>query len=187
MNLKRNPLFVIGLAACLVIGIAGCKKQAATTVPETPVPAEKPAPPPPPPPVEVVEPEKFPEIREPFEEEKVSVKDIIRQLQTVYFEFDKYDLGDETRSKLLGNFNVLKSYSQYGVVVEGHCDERGTIEYNLALGEKRARAVRDYLISLGIKSSRLRIKSFGEERPAVSRHKESAWAKNRRAEFNVEE
>ena len=116
-----------------------------------------------------------------------SAAELSRQLQDVYFAFDKYDLSDESRRILQGNAGVLNEHAAFRVVIEGHCDERGTIEYNLALGEKRARAVRDYMVGLGLSPSRLRIVSFGEERPADPSHSETAWAKNRRAEFKAEQ
>ena len=107
-------------------------------------------------------------------------------LQTIYFEFDQYDLSDSSRGVLQANAQWLQSNPEYRIVVEGHCDERGTIEYNLALGEKRARAVSDYLDDLGLGGSRVRMITYGEERPADSMSSEAAWAKNRRAEFVIE-
>ena len=104
-------------------------------------------------------------------------------LKPVQFDFDKYDLKPEAIRTLGGNAAAIKEHNQFNVRVEGHCDERGTVEYNLALGEKRARAARDYLVSLGIEAGRLRVVSYGKERPADTRHNESAWATNRRAEF----
>lgn len=104
-------------------------------------------------------------------------------LKAIHFDFDKYDLKADAIRTLGNNATAIKEHNQYNVRVEGHCDERGTVEYNLALGEKRARAARDYLVSLGVNSSRLRVVSYGKERPADPRHNESAWAMNRRAEF----
>jgi len=104
-------------------------------------------------------------------------------LQNVYFEFDRYDLTSEALQTLADNARVLKAYPDARVVVEGHCDERGTVEYNLALGDKRAKAARDYLISLGVNSSQILTISYGKERPLDPSQTENAWAKNRRAEF----
>jgi len=104
-------------------------------------------------------------------------------LKPVHFDFDKYDLQAEAIRTLGGNAAAIKEHNQFNVRVEGHCDERGTVEYNLALGEKRARAARDYLVSLGVEARRLRVVSYGKERPADARHNETAWAMNRRAEF----
>ena len=108
-------------------------------------------------------------------------------LKTVYFDFDKYDLRDDTVSILKENAQWLQDNPQYRIMLEGHCDERGTIEYNLELGAKRSNAVQNYLINLGLESERFKIISYGEERPADPGHNEEAWAKNRRVEFLIEE
>ena len=99
----------------------------------------------------------------------------------VFFGFDKYDLAGEARRTLELQAAWLKKYPQYKVVVEGHADERGTREYNLALGERRANSVKDYLIALGIDPSRVETISYGKERPVALGHDEESWAKNRRA------
>jgi peptidoglycan-associated lipoprotein len=104
-------------------------------------------------------------------------------LKPIHFDFDKYDLRSDAVRTLGDNAGRMKEHSQFKVRIEGHCDERGTVEYNLALGEKRARAARDYLVSLGTPASRLRIISFGKERPVDPGHNEEAWSLNRRAEF----
>ena len=99
----------------------------------------------------------------------------------VFFDFDKYDIKPEFRAAITENAGVLKSNASMKVVIEGHCDERGTTEYNLALGERRARAVRSALIDEGVNPAQLKMVSYGEERPADSGHNEAAWAQNRRA------
>ena len=99
----------------------------------------------------------------------------------VFFGFDKYDLAGEARRTLELQAAWLKKYPQYKVVVEGHADERGTREYNLALGERRANSVKDYLIALGIDPSRIETISYGKERPVALGHDEESWAKNRRS------
>jgi peptidoglycan-associated lipoprotein len=104
-------------------------------------------------------------------------------LQTVYFAYDKDDLDDQNRSVLKQNADWLKSNRNYHVRIEGHCDERGTVKYNLSLGERRANSVREYLVALGIPQDRFRIVSYGTERPADPGHGDAAWGKNRRAEF----
>lgn len=104
-------------------------------------------------------------------------------LQSVRFDFDKYDLRPEAIKTLGDNAAKIKQYTQFKVRIEGNCDERGTVEYNLALGEKRARAGRDYLVSLGIPAKRLSIISYGKERPLDPGHNENAWSKNRRDDF----
>ncbi len=105
--------------------------------------------------------------------------------RTIYFDFDQSDLSADARSGLQSNADYLKSNSSVAVTIEGHCDERGSAEYNLALGKRRAEAAYKYLADLGIDSSRMNTVSFGKERPAVEGHNELAWAKNRRDEFKV--
>ena len=109
------------------------------------------------------------------------------KLNTVYFAFDSSALNDHSKATLKGNASALTSdYSGKSVVIEGHCDERGTVEYNMALGERRARASYDYLKSIGIAASRMSTVSYGKERPLDPGHNESAWSKNRRDEFIVQ-
>jgi peptidoglycan-associated lipoprotein len=103
----------------------------------------------------------------------------------VYFQYDESSLSDDARDKLAKNADLLKNQPQLSLTVEGHCDERGTNEYNLALGERRANAVRDYLGSLGVNPTRLRTISYGEERPVCTEHAESCWQQNRRAHMVV--
>lgn len=107
-------------------------------------------------------------------------------LQDVHFAFDSAELDELARQILLQNAQWLKANPEVKIQIEGHCDERGTEEYNLALGERRAKSVRDYLISLGISSSRISIISYGESMPLDPGHNEEAWAKNRRAHFVIQ-
>ncbi|HOX26492.1 MAG TPA: peptidoglycan-associated lipoprotein Pal [Candidatus Krumholzibacteria bacterium] len=104
-------------------------------------------------------------------------------VEDVFFAYDKYDLDDVAMATLAQNARIFNEHPDVAVLIEGHCDERGTVEYNLALGEKRAKAVRDYLVSLGMGSSRVRVTSYGESRPFALGSDEAAWAKNRRAHF----
>jgi peptidoglycan-associated lipoprotein len=103
----------------------------------------------------------------------------------VYFEYDKFDIQNEYRDMLRQKSELMKSNAKIRVRVEGHCDERGTEEYNMALGERRARAAYNYLTRLGVKPSQMELLSLGKRRPAVQGENEAAWAKNRRAEFVV--
>lgn len=103
----------------------------------------------------------------------------------IRFEFDKYDLKPEARETLRKHANWLLAHVEFEVIVEGHCDERGTREYNLALGERRAESARDYLVNLGVDNKRLTTISYGEELPLDPSHTESAWEKNRRCHFVV--
>ncbi|GBE29527.1 MAG TPA: peptidoglycan-associated lipoprotein Pal [Bacteroidetes bacterium] len=104
-----------------------------------------------------------------------------QSLKVVYFEYDQSSLSAETREALRFNAEMLRRYPGWKVMVEGHCDERGSTEYNLALGERRAASAKQYYIDYGIDASRIRLLSYGEERPAVTGSSEAAWAKNRRA------
>jgi peptidoglycan-associated lipoprotein len=107
----------------------------------------------------------------------------LSELGAVYFEFDSFSLTSESRSILDRHVQWLQSNSSVKVQVEGHCDERGTTEYNLALGDRRAGSVREYLISKGVTAARVQTISYGEERPVSTGSTEMAWAQNRRAEF----
>jgi peptidoglycan-associated lipoprotein len=106
-------------------------------------------------------------------------------LADIHFDLDSAALGDEARATLERHALWLQGRRDVKVSVEGHCDERGTVDYNLALGEQRARATRDYLVSLGVAAERLRIVSYGKERPLDTGNDEAAWARNRRAHFAV--
>ncbi|SDN21244.1 peptidoglycan-associated lipoprotein [Desulfonauticus submarinus] len=115
--------------------------------------------------------------------EKIDVKKVLGE--RIYFDFDSYELKPEARKILQEKAKILKMYPKLKIVIEGHCDERGTEEYNLALGEKRARAAYEFLILLGINANRMQIVSYGEEYPLDPAHNETAWAKNRRDEFKI--
>ncbi len=106
-------------------------------------------------------------------------------LQPIYFDFDKYDLREGDREILNLNALVLKENPRVRIRIEGNCDERGTVEYNLALGERRASSARDYLINLGVDSDRISIISYGKEKPKYSGQNEGAWSKNRRDDFVI--
>ena len=109
----------------------------------------------------------------------------VAALKEVYFDFDKYDIRPEDAKTLDANAAWLKSNADNLLLIEGHCDERGTNEYNLALGERRAKATMNYLVSQGIQANRITIISYGEERPVCNEKTEACWAKNRRANFLV--
>lgn len=111
----------------------------------------------------------------------VSVEDV----SPIYFEFDRYELSNQARVTLRDNAAYLKAHPDLEVLVEGHCDERGTLEYNLALGQKRASAVREYYIRLGVPGRNVGTISFGEERPACSESTEACWTQNRRASTKI--
>jgi peptidoglycan-associated lipoprotein len=106
-------------------------------------------------------------------------------LKAVFFAFDSAELDDEARAVVQANAEILKRYPTWVVTIEGHCDERGTAEYNLALGERRANAVKTHLVALGISPDRIRTVSYGKEFPFDPGHNEEAWAKNRRGHFVI--
>jgi peptidoglycan-associated lipoprotein len=126
--------------------------------------------PPPPPPVAVAP---APSLEELF----------AREVKDAYFDLDKADLRADSRSALTETAGFLKSYPQIKVMLEGHCDERGSTEYNLALGDRRAQAAKDFLVSLGVASDRMQTVSYGKERPFCNEHQEQCWQQNRRAHF----
>ena len=106
-------------------------------------------------------------------------------LQDAFFSFDESTLPADAQGALTASANWLKKYPQYNLLIEGHCDERGTEQYNLALGDRRANAAKEYLVALGVDTSRIRTVSYGEERPFDPGHDEAAWAKNRRAHLVI--
>lgn len=103
-------------------------------------------------------------------------------MEDVFFDFDQYELSNEAMSLLAANARAMGT-ARVKILISGHCDERGTVEYNLALGEKRANAVRDYLVSLGVPDYSLQVTSYGENSPFARGSNEEAWARNRRAHF----
>ena len=106
-------------------------------------------------------------------------------LTDIHFEFDRYDLTTEATKVLDANVEWLRANPKQLVLIEGHCDERGTGTYNIALGERRAKATQNYLAAQGIQAARMAVLSYGEERPQCAEHSENCWAKNRRAHFMV--
>jgi peptidoglycan-associated lipoprotein len=169
---------------------AGCgKKKQPTTMPApapTVPPAVQTAPDAPPQPVEEATPVPQPSIAEDTIGGR-SLDDLNRDspLKPAFFALDSFELDAEGQTTVQANAELLKKYSSWAITIEGHCDERGTAEYNLALGERRAVAVRTYLVSLGISPDRLRTVSYGKEFPFDPAHTEEAWAKNRRAHFVI--
>ncbi len=106
-------------------------------------------------------------------------------LQSVHFDYDRAGIKPEAKSVLQGNAAWMKRHSRSNVVIEGNCDERGSTEYNIALGWRRARSAKNYVVSLGVSPSRLATKSFGKERPVCTQSNESCWYRNRRADFKT--
>lgn len=170
------PVLSLVLLLLVSVGYLGCgggKQIVQQTEAAPPEPVREEPPPPPP-------------ARQPAVEREEAPAPRPLMLANVNFDYDKYDLTASARDVLAGHARALRERPELNVRIAGHCDERGTIEYNLALGEKRANAVKDYLVSLGVERSRLSTISYGKERPLDARSNEEAWAKNRRAEFVIQ-
>lgn len=166
---RMATLATAGLLAALLVAV-GCasRKQVTTTDVETPPPPpaqEETSTPPPPPPQQQTEPESR------------------ATLTDAFFDFDEASLRADAKAALENNAKWMQSNGGASVIVEGHCDERGSVEYNLALGERRAKAAKEFLVSYGITASRITTISYGKERPFDPGHDENAWAQNRRAHF----
>jgi peptidoglycan-associated lipoprotein len=183
------------VAPVLLTVLTGCPKKKPKTTPQDLNVETKtvPAPPPPAATQEVQPAPPAPAVEDKREDPLLSrdlqvVNDELRRRgfsPDVYFDYDESGLSDDARGKLARNADLLKSQAQFMVTVEGHADERGTNEYNLALGERRSNAVRDYLGSLGVGGDRLRTISYGEERPVCTQSEESCWSQNRRAHMVI--
>jgi peptidoglycan-associated lipoprotein len=182
--LRISFLLIIAIS---LVAIVGCNKKVETE-PEAPAPVEKTTPPPAPPVTKQVDDFKSepPKEAEPTRSQLIDEWNREGVLATIYFAYDSAELSETARRTLSSNATWLKNNGDANLIIEGHCDERGTIEYNLALGERRASSVRDYLNTLGVSRSRVRVITYGEERPVDAGHSESAWSKNRRAAFVLE-
>jgi len=184
MNRKSLLMVWIGVVAVSILFVGCPKKKPApkpeTAPPSTAAPAEE-VTAPTPPPVQ----DKTPD---PFSEDIQTANTAAYEqglLGDVYFDFDKYELKQEARDRLAKNAGFMNAHPEFTFNVEGHCDERGTVEYNLALGERRANASKDYLVSLGVSASRIRTISYGKERPQCTEADESCWWRNRRDYFVI--
>jgi peptidoglycan-associated lipoprotein len=113
------------------------------------------------------------------------MEEISGMFKDILFDYDKYDIREEGKQTLKAVADYLRKNTSQKVLIEGHCDDRGTSEYNLGLGDKRAKSAKDYVVSLGVPSSRIDTISYGKEKPACSEHTEECWAKNRRDHFVV--
>jgi peptidoglycan-associated lipoprotein len=181
----RRCLSCIALLLVMVIWLEGCRRPVPPPAPPPPEPPAAPAPPPAPPPPPPPPPPPAPPPR-PLSEDEIFARKSLEELNAerplggVFFDYDQATLSDEARATLQKNAEWMKRWSATRVRVEGHCDSRGTNEYNLALGERRASAVRDYLVSLGIAADRVTAVSMGEESPVCREENESCWSRNRR-------
>lgn len=180
--MKKPVLILLSLA--LVASLSACAKKA-PVAPPPPPPAAPEAPPPAPPPPP--RPEVVPQVDEYTRLKAMSADELdkLGLLADVYFDYDKAEIREADRATLAKNADALKKYDFLRVTLEGHCDERGTVEYNLALGERRAKAAFDYLVSLGVPADRLKTVSYGKEMQVCSESNEACWQKNRRAKPTV--
>lgn len=177
-------IVILAFVCCLVVMFTANCKPKAQTAPTPPPPAkeqpkvEK---------VDVAPPVTKPELTEEeiFMSKSLEEINLAAPLKMVFFDYDRYFIRDDAKPVLDDNAAWLKKFSSAKILIEGHCDERGTEEYNLALGEKRAKSTHDYLLSLGISPDRIKIISYGKSQPLDSSHNEMAWQKNRRAQFLV--
>jgi peptidoglycan-associated lipoprotein len=185
--MKSEAIRNLSLAAVLIL-LIGCahKKVAQTPLPPAPAPEVAKAPPPPEPPPKQEEP-KVAEAKpvEPPPEVKARIEDLLAKLQDIYFDYDKHAIRADAETTLQANAvalrEILKQYPGYKLKIEGFCDERGSDEYNLALGDRRAKNAQDFLVRLGLPADQLETVSYGKEKPVCTEHNEDCWKKNRRA------
>jgi peptidoglycan-associated lipoprotein len=189
--MRRDANKIAAVTVLLMLTISACAKK------QPPVARPMPPPPaintgggnvPPPPPQPVSEPVVVPP--EPVAEDSIAgrtLDDLNRDspLKPLFFELDSADVSADGQRVLQENAAIMKKYPAWQITVEGHCDERGTAEYNLALGERRALAAKNYLVSLGIPADKVKTVSYGKEFPFDPGHDEGAWYKNRRAHFVI--
>jgi peptidoglycan-associated lipoprotein len=188
----RVPRLVstIALGAALAIAAAGCHKKvpAAAPMPPPPPPPAAPRTPPPPPPPPAPAPAPAPR---PLSEEEVFARKSVDQLNAekpfddVFFDLDKSSVRDDAKPALQKDAEWMKKWTSVMITLEGHCDARGSAEYNLGLGNRRAAAVKDYLTSLGVPAGRVTIVSKGKEQPFCNEANEGCWQQNRRGHFVI--
>ena len=162
-----NTRVATGLMLASTIALAACQKKAPEELP--------------PPPTETATPAPTPSAGPGVGSQQHFVNAVGQENTVVYFDTDRYNIDAEDQMKLQRQAQYFSQYSQVNFTIEGHADERGTREYNLALGERRANAAKNYLVSIGIPASRIRTISYGKERPVALGSNEAAWAQNRRA------
>lgn len=171
---------IVILTALSIMAAVGCKKKSQTMDDQLTAPVDTVQEPVAPP---VPEAESEPEIDSAAILEQQFQDDVEMTLVPIYFLYDSYALSEESRNTLAKIGQFMRSYGEVQLQVEGHCDERGSSEYNMALGQRRADEAKRYLVTFGVPSSRITTLSWGEEKPEVQGNNENAWAKNRRDEF----
>jgi peptidoglycan-associated lipoprotein len=191
MHRKLAALMVV---LCCSVLVAGCAKKEMMKGDESSLPSAAPLTQTPAPAETIPAPSAQPLQEQPIQQEPVTDAQALKEqpvaspaieaaLETIYFDFDSFVLSAAARDSLAKNAQYLIKNPALKIQVEGHCDERGADEYNLALGEKRANSVMNYLVTLGVPADRMTTISYGKEKPAVEGHDDAAWAKNRRASF----
>jgi peptidoglycan-associated lipoprotein len=187
MNVLQRSAGLLTFCLVISVGAAACGKKAPETAPAPPppaAPAAPPAPPAPPPP-------ETPPAPKPLTEEELFARKTLeelnkeRPLDDVFFDLDESTIRDDARGPLQKNAEWLKRWTSTSIMIEGHADERGSAEYNLALGERRAAAVRAYLVNLGVPENRITVTSKGKESPFCTQSNESCWQQNRRGHFII--
>ena len=187
MSVYQRTVSVTSFCLVLVLAVAACGKKAPAVTPPPPVapaaPAAPPAPPPPPaaPPAAAAP-------RALSEDElfaRMTPEEVAKNFRDVFFDLDESSIKDESRAALQANATYMKRWTSIRVTIEGHCDERGTAEYNLGLGDRRAGAAKAYLVELGIPASSITVVSKGKEAPFCTDKNEACWQQNRRGHFVV--
>jgi peptidoglycan-associated lipoprotein len=193
--MKLKLLAALALTAALMF--SGCKKKVAVTTPTAPTPTttstppapaprETPRTPAPPPAAAPAAPSRMPDAAT-----RARIQDLLDRIQDAYFDYDKHNIRPDAESALKSDAQtlaeIIRQYPDFKLTVEGHCDERGSEEYNLALGDARAKQAKDYLATLGLPGGQLRTISYGKDRPTCSDHDEACWQKNRRAHITQEQ
>jgi peptidoglycan-associated lipoprotein len=187
--MKRGVRVCVILALCAVIGVSACAKKKPAPPPPAPAPTEAPrttpTPPPPPPPAPTPPPPAPPTEDEIFARKSLEDLNNEKPLGDAYFDLDSSQIRSDAQPVLQKDADWLKRWRSTKVTVEGHADSRGTAEYNLSLGDRRASAVRDYLVNLGVPVDRIQVVSKGKEQPVCTEENEACWQQNRRGHFLI--
>ncbi|HYE88522.1 MAG TPA: peptidoglycan-associated lipoprotein Pal [Vicinamibacterales bacterium] len=188
MSVFQRTALAASFCLALGLGAAACSKKTPAVAPPPPPPETKPVvpppPPPPPPPSEAPKPRPLTE-EELFAQKSLDQLNKERPLADVFFDLDESTIKDEAKQALSTNATWLKRWTSTRINIEGHCDERGTAEYNLGLGERRANSVKAYLVELGVPADRIVVVSKGKEAPFCTESNENCWKENRRGHFVI--
>ena len=188
--MKSSVRVLAAVALVSIMSVSACAKKKPVPPPPAPAPAPAappttPTPPPPPPPAPTPPPDRVPTEDEIFARKSLGDLNNEKPLGDAFFDLDLAQIRDDAKPALQKDADWMKRWASTKVMVEGHCDSRGTSEYNLALGERRAKAVQDYLVSLGVGADRLQTLSKGKEQPFCADENEGCWQQNRRGHFII--